>query len=101
MYAVISLAGKQYRVAPGDVFYSERVGVSEGECVELTPLAFYDDSTLLVDSEKLSSLKVSLSVLGHIKAKKITVFTYKPKKSCKRKIGHRQLKSKLKVVSMS
>ena len=49
----------------------------------------------------MASAKVSGKIVKNGKAKKITVFTYKPKKSCKRKMGHRQLYSKVEIETIN
>ena len=99
MYAIVEVNGKQHKVEEGSIFYSDLVGADEGEKVSLRVVSFYDDKELKVGAPYLDS-SVSAEVIKNDRAKKITVFKYKPKKNYKRKIGHRQSYSKLKIISI-
>lgn len=99
MYAIVEVNGKQHKVSEGSIFYSDSVGVDVGGKVDLKVVSFYDDKELKVGAPYLER-SVSAEVVKNGKAKKITVFTYKPKKNEKRKMGYRRLYSKLKVVSI-
>ncbi len=99
MYAVIEINGKQYKVAEGSVIYSELVGANVGDSLNFKVLSFYDDSKFSVGAPYLD-MSASAKVLKNGKARKITVFKYKPKKNYKRKRGHRQNYSKLEIVSI-
>ena len=99
MYAIIEVAGKQYKVSNGSILYSESLGVSEGSNVNFKVLAKYDDSNLLVGNPYLDSI-VSAKVLKNGKKRKVVVFKYKPKKNYKRKRGHRQQFTKLEITSI-
>ncbi len=100
MYAVIETGGKQYKVSEGDVLYIEKLGVDESAEVTFDKvLAVSTDKGFKVgkDCEKAS---VNAKVLKNGKGKKITVFTYKPKKNEKRKMGHRQPYTKVEITSI-
>ena len=99
MYAIIETGGKQYKVSQGDVIYVEKLDEVEGNSVDFKVIAGQDEKGLHVGSE-IASAKVTGKVLKIGKAKKITVFTYKPKKSCKRKLGHRQFYTKVEIESI-
>ena len=99
MYAIIEVAGKQFKVSQGSVVYSERIGADEGSELNLKVLSYYDDKKLSVGAPYLD-VPALAKVVKHGKAKKITVFKYKAKKNYKRKIGHRQQYSKLEIVSI-
>ncbi len=101
MYAVIETGGKQYKVSQGDVIYIEKLDETEGEVVNFKVIAGQDEKGFYVGNPSLNSAKVSGKVLKNGKAKKITVFTYKPKKSCKRKLGHRQHYTKIEIESIN
>ncbi len=100
MYAIIETGGKQYKVSQGDVVYIEKLDEAEGSSVDFKVIAGQDDKGFYVGNPALSSAKVSGKVLKNGKGKKITVFTYKPKKSCKRKLGHRQFYTKVEIESI-
>ena len=100
MYAVIKTGGKQYKVSQNDEIFVERLDAEEGAEVSLTDIvALHNGKKLIVDSKTLSAASVVAKVLKNGKARKITVFTYKPKKNEKRKLGHRQLYTKLQSIS--
>lgn len=101
MYAVIKTGGKQYKVSEGEVIYIEKLDLAEGESVNFDVVAGHDDKNFHVGNPILSSAKVEGKVLKNGKAKKITVFTYKPKKGCKRKLGHRQMYTKVQIEKIS
>ena len=100
MYAVIVTGGKQYKVSEGDVLYIEKLNAeADAEITFDTVLAVGTDDGLKVGKD-CSKAAVSAKVLKNGKAKKITVFTYKPKKDEKRKMGHRQPYTKVEVTSI-
>ncbi|GFN22574.1 50S ribosomal protein L21 [Moorellaceae bacterium AZ2] len=91
MYAIIETGGKQYRVSEGDVLKVEKLPVPEGETVVLDKvLAVQGDGGLQVGRPYLANARVIGKVEGHGKGEKIIVFKYKPKKNYRRKQGHRQ-----------
>ena len=101
MYAVIQTGGKQYKVQLGDVLYVEKLSAEADEVVKFdTVLAFEDENGIQVGTPTLD-IPVEAKVLKNGKAKKITVFTYKPKKNEKRKMGHRQPYTKIEITSIN
>ena len=98
MYAVLKTGGKQYKVSEGDVIYVEKLVADVDSTVELTDvLAIAGDNGITVGSPTVEGAKVVCKVLAQDKAKKIIVFKYKAKKDYRRKQGHRQPYTKLKV----
>ena len=98
MYAIIETGGKQYRVSEGDVLRVEKLSAEEGELVELDKvLALSKEDELQVGKPLLESSKVTAKVLQHGKADKIIVFKYKPKKNYRKKQGHRQPFTEIKI----
>ena len=97
MYAVLESGGKQYKVEKGDVIYIEKLSAEEGASVEFKVLAFEAEDTFKVGNPYIESARVLGTVLETKRGKKITVFTYKPKKGCKRKMGHRQWQTKVEI----
>ena len=90
MQAIIETGGKQYRVAPGDVIRVEKLPGEAGSEVELKPLAIFKDEGELVAGADLAGARVTGTIVGDGRGKKIIVFKFKPKKQYKRTIGHRQ-----------
>ena len=101
MYAIIETGGKQYKVSVGDVIYIEKLDELEESNVEFTVIAGQDEKGFHFGTPDLVSANVVGKVLKNGKSKKVTVFTYKPKKSCKRKMGHRQWYTKVQIESIS
>lgn len=102
MYAIIETGGKQYRVQNGDVIYVEKLNSAEEETVSFDKVIAFapDKGALKVGKPYVKSAIVTAKVLKNGKGKKITVFTYKPKKSSSRKMGHRQPYTKIQIESM-
>lgn len=101
MYAVFTTGGKQYRVREGDVLFVEKLPVNANETVDFDQvLAVGKDDGVVVGAPVVAGAKVSAKVLKNGKAKKITVFTYRPKKDSKRKMGHRQPYTKLEITAI-
>lgn len=101
MYAVIVTGGKQYKVAEGDVLYVEKLDVeAESEITFDNVLALSTDAGFKAGKDA-EGATVSAKVLKNGKGKKITVFTYKPKKDEKRKMGHRQPYTKVEITKIN
>ena len=102
MYAIIETGGKQYKVQNGDVLYIEKLNVAEEASVTFDKvIALHDDATLKVGAPYVEGATVTANVLKNGKGKKITVFTYKPKKGKARKLGHRQPYTKVQIDTIN
>lgn len=101
MYAIIETGGKQYKVEKGDVIFVEKLNTEEGSTVDFKVVAVSNENNLVLGSPYVDSAKVCAKVLKNGRGKKITVFTYKPKKGEKRKLGHRQPYSKLQIEKIT
>lgn len=98
MYAIIATGGKQYRVQEGDILFVEKLTVDAEAQFELDEvLAVSKDGQLTVGSPFIENAKVIASVVKHGKAKKVIVFKYKPKKDYRKKQGHRQPYTQIKI----
>lgn len=100
MYAIIETGGKQYKVTNGDVVFVEKLEAEDESMVDFKVVAVSTDDGLKVGAPYVDGAKVTGKVLKTIKGKKITVFTYKPKKSSKRKMGHRQRYTKVQIEAI-
>ncbi|MBR6872771.1 MAG: 50S ribosomal protein L21 [Ruminococcus sp.] len=102
MYAVIETGGKQYQVNVGDDVFIEKLDVEADEAVTFDKvLALGGDGKTVIGAPYVEGATVSAKVVKNGKAKKITVFTYKPKKGEKRKLGHRQPYTKVKIEAIN
>lgn len=101
MYAVIETGGKQYQVKEGDVLFVEKLE-AEGEITfDKVILVGRDDGNITTGAPYVSGASVKATLLKNGKAKKITVFTYKPKKHVKKKQGHRQPYSQVRIEAIN
>jgi len=102
MYAIIETGGKQYRVEEGDSLYIEKLEVSAGDTVEFDRvLAVSNENGLTVGSPVVANAKVSASVIENGKGPKVIIYKYKAKKDYRKKQGHRQPYTKIKIESIS
>lgn len=98
IYAVIEIGGKQYKVAPKQTIEVERLGVPEGETVELDKVLFIGgDGDSVVGNPIIKGAKVVATCLGEAKGEKVIVFKYKSKVRYRRKKGHRQTYTRILV----
>lgn len=98
MYAVVETGGKQYRVTVGQTIEVEKLPFAVGERVELDKvLLVADGDEVKVGQPTVKGAKVLATVVEHGKGKKIIVFKYKPKERYRRKKGHRQAYTRLRI----
>ncbi|MCR4426920.1 MAG: 50S ribosomal protein L21 [Firmicutes bacterium] len=91
MYAVIETGGKQYKVSPGQVVRVEKLDAVSGGNVEFDRVLLVSgDSGVKVGKPTVEGARVTGVVVDHGKERKIIVFKYKPKKNERRRTGHRQ-----------
>jgi large subunit ribosomal protein L21 len=99
MYAVVELAGRQYRVSPGDELFVEKLAVEAGSELKLPVLLLSDDSgTVTVGKPLVEGKQITAQVVGDQKGEKLVIFKYHPKKRYRKKTGHRQNYTKIKIV---
>lgn len=98
MYAVVETGGKQYRVAPGDWLEIERIAGEVGEQITLDRvLMVHDGETAVVGKPLVEGAKVLATVRAQHKGRKVIVFKYRPKQRYRRKKGHRQYLTRLRI----
>ena len=101
MYAVIETGGKQYKVEAGQELFIEKLNVEADDTVTFDKvLAVGGDDGNKVGSPYVDGASIEAKVIKNGKAKKVTVFTYKPKKNEKRKMGHRQPYTKVSITDI-
>ena len=102
MYAVIKSGGKQHKVSEGEEILLEKISLDEGDVIEFSEvLAVNKDGNLDVGKPLLEGAVVKGKVLNHLKTKKITVIKMKRRKDYRKKQGHRQNLTKVKIESIS
>jgi large subunit ribosomal protein L21 len=100
-YAVVRTGGKQYRVSPGDLIHVESLVAEPGSTVELGEvLLAAAGGAVRIGTPLVDGAKVTAKVVAHGKAKKILVFKMKRRKNQRRKRGHRQRITTLRVLEI-
>ena len=102
MYAIVNIAGQQFKVAKDQYLFVHRLQGEEGASIEF-------DNVLLVENEgkftvgapSVKGAKVSAKILSHLKGDKVIIFHKKRRKGYKKKNGHRQSFTKIQIDSIS
>jgi large subunit ribosomal protein L21 len=98
MYAILETGGKQYKVRPGDTLQVEKLPAEAGETVELgRVLMVAGDDSVAIGSPLVEGAKVLAEVVDQRRGPKIIVFKYKAKARYRRKTGHRQSLTTLRI----
>ena len=100
MYAIVRSGGRQHKVAVGDVVEVDRTKAEVGSSIELTPLLVVDGESVTSETQQLAKIKVSAEVLGEVKGVKIHILKYKNKTGYKKRQGHRQKYTRVKVTGI-
>ncbi len=100
MYAIIENGNKQYKVSEGDVLKVEKLKAEVGDEVSFNVLMLADENGVKVGKD-VESAKVTATVQAQDKYKKIIVFKYKAKKNERKKQGHRQPFTAVKIEKIS
>jgi large subunit ribosomal protein L21 len=97
MFAIVRTGGKQYRVAPGDKIVVEKLAGNAGDSVDLTDVLLAGEGS---DLKSTDGLIVAAEIIAQAKADKVTVFKKRRRHNYRRKAGHRQQLTILKIVSI-
>ena len=100
MYAIIRTGGKQYNVSGGDEVLVEKLNAEVGEEVSFEVLMLADDSGIKIGTPVVEGVSAKAEVVEHGKGKKVIVFKYKPKKNYRKKQGHRQPYTMVKIKAI-
>lgn len=103
MYAIVETGGKQYRVKPGDTIAVERIAGEPGEVLDLGRVllvAGNGDAAARIGSPGVEGAVVRAEVVEHARGEKIVVFRYKSKVRYRRKTGHRQALTRLRITDI-
>ena len=97
MYALVEFKGKQYKAEKGALLKVNKIDAEPGTALNIDTVLLVSGDTVKVGSPYVQGAKVSATVESHGKDDKIVVFKYKPKKDYRRKQGHRQQYSIIKI----
>ena len=100
MFAIVECGGKQYKVSENDVISVEKLSNEVGAQVSLNVLLVSDNGTVVAGNPIVEGAECVAEVVAHGKGDKIVVFKYKPKKNERKKQGHRQPFTQLRIVSI-
>lgn len=97
VYAIIRTGGKQYKVEAGDEILVEKLDLEDGSKVSFEVLMLCDGDSVTVGKPVVEGIVAKGEVIEQTKGKKLIVFKYKPKKNFRKKQGHRQPYTKVKI----
>ena len=100
MYAIVRSGGRQHKVAVGDVIEIDRTADEVGSSVSLQPLLLVDGDAVTSDAAALGSVTVTAEVLEATKGPKIRILKFKNKTGYRRRQGHRQRYTRVKVTGI-
>lgn len=100
MFAIIETGGKQYKVEEGQVIEVEKLDRNVGDTINFDVLLLAKENSVITGTPKVPEVVVTAEVLEHGKGDKVVVFKYKAKKNERKKQGHRQPYTKLKITAI-
>ena len=100
MYAIVRSGGRKHKVAVGDILDIDLVSEGVGETVNLQPLLLVDDGTVTSDAKALGKVSVTAEVLAETKGPKIRIIKFKNKTGYKKRQGHRQRYTQVKITGI-
>ena len=99
-YAIVRAGGRQEKVSEGDLVVLDRQAAEVGSSIELPALMLVDGDKITSDKKDLENVKVSAEVLEHTRGKKIVIQKYKNKTGYKKRQGHRQDQTRVKITEI-
>ena len=101
MYAIIETGGKQYKVEKNDIIDIELIDTAEDGKVEFTNVLFINNGTSMqIGAPYLTQSAVKAELVAEVKGPKVVSFKYKKRKGYRRKVGHRQRYSRVKITDI-
>ncbi|AMJ45217.1 MULTISPECIES: 50S ribosomal protein L21 [Corynebacterium] len=100
MYAIVKTGGKQYKVAEGDLVKIEKIEGEPGSSVALTPVLLVDGADVKSKADDLSKVEVAAEIVEHARGPKIDIMKYKNKTGYKKRMGHRQPLTVVKITGI-
>jgi large subunit ribosomal protein L21 len=101
MYALVEFKGKQYKAEKGALLRVDRIDAEPGSSLNIGSVLLLSGDTVSVGAPYVQGAQVTAKVESHVKGDKIIVFKYKPKKDYRRKQGHRQQYSIIKIEDIA
>jgi len=101
VYAIVRCGGRQEKVSVGDVLEVDRIAGEVGSTVSLPAVLVVNDGDVTTDAATLSKYQVTAEILGEVKGPKIRILKYKSKTGYKKRQGHRQRYTRLKVTAIN
>ena len=101
VYAVVRAGGRQEKVEVGTIVVLDRLAAKVGDNVQLPAVLLVDGDAVTTDAEKLAGVSVTAEVLGELRGPKIVIQKFKNKTGYKKRQGHRQDLTRLKVTSIN
>ena len=101
VYAVVRAGGRQEKVEVGTIVQLDRVQAAQGEKIELAAVLLVDGATVTTDADSLAKVKVTAEVIGNLRGPKIIIQKYKNKTGYKKRQGHRQELTRIKITSIA
>lgn len=100
VYAVVRAGGRQEKVEVGTIVQLDRVQAAQGEKIELAAVLLVDGATVTTDADQLAKVKVTAEVIGNLRGPKIIIQKYKNKTGYKKRQGHRQELTRVKITGI-
>lgn len=102
MYAIVEIAGKQFKVEKDKFIYANRIDSEVGSLIDFSNVYLIDNGgSVQIGAPIVKGAKVTAKVVSHAKADKVIVFKMKRRKDYKRTHGHRQHVTKLQIESIT
>ena len=101
MYAIVEIAGQQFKVAKDQKVFVHRLEEKEGSKVSFDKVLLLDDGKVTIGAPVIDNAVVTAKVLSHLKGDKVIVFKKKRRKGFKKKNGHRQYLSEIQIEGIS
>ena len=101
MYAIVEIAGQQYKVAKDQKVFVHRLEGKEGSKVSFDKVLLLDDGKVTIGAPVIENAEVTAKILGHLKGDKVIVFKKKRRKGYKVKNGHRQYLTEIQIDGIS
>ena len=101
MYAIVEIAGQQFKVAKDQKVFVHRLEEKEGSKVSFDKVLLLHDGKVTIGAPVIENAVVTAKVLGHLKGDKVIVFKKKRRKGFKKKNGHRQYLSEIQIEGIS
>ncbi|CAD5139614.1 MULTISPECIES: 50S ribosomal protein L21 [Microbacterium] len=100
VYAVVRAGGRQEKVEVGTIVQLDRVQAAQGDEIQLPAVLLVDGSTVTTDADALAKVTVTAEVVGNLRGPKIVIQKYKNKTGYKKRQGHRQELTRVKITGI-